>query len=68
LNVNIEAERARKQLTKEALSTALGISSKTYGKYIRGETPIPSDVLISMADLFQCSADYLLGRSLRDSA
>ena len=68
MNVNIEAGRARKQLTKEALSTALGICSKTYGKYIRGETPIPSDVLISMADLFQCSADYLLGRSLRDSA
>ncbi|MBD5154321.1 MAG: helix-turn-helix transcriptional regulator [Oscillibacter sp.] len=68
MNVNIEAERARKQLTKEALSSALGITSKTYMKYIRGETPIPSDTLINMANLFQCSTDYLLGRTAESSA
>lgn len=68
MNVNIEAERARNQFTKEALASALGITSKTYMKYIRGETPIPSDTLLDMADLFQCTTDYLLGRTARDTA
>lgn len=57
---NIEAERGRLQLTKEALSQHLGITARTYNKYIKG-APIPSDVLISMADLFECRVDYLLG-------
>lgn len=58
---NIEAERGRYQLTKEDLSKALGISSKTYLSYVRGERPIPSDKLLKMAALFSCSTDYLLG-------
>ena len=57
---NIEAERGRMQLSKEALSRKLGISSKTYNSYIKG-TPIPSNVLLCMADLFECRVDYLLG-------
>lgn len=59
--VNLEAERARLGLTKEALSAKLRISSKTYLSYVRGDTPIPSDVLERMAGLFKCSTDYLLG-------
>lgn len=57
---NIEAERGRKQFTKEDMAKALGISSKTYLSYIRGERPIPSDKLLKMAHLFHCSTDYLL--------
>lgn len=57
---NIEAERGRIQMTKEAISKHLGITPKTYNGYING-TPIPSVVLINMADLFHCRIDYLLG-------
>ena len=57
---NIEAERGRKQLSKEALSRMLGITSRTYWNYLTGG-PIPSDKLIAMAELFDCSTDYLLG-------
>ena len=57
---NIEAERARLRLTREALCQKLGITSKTYSRYINGN-PIPSPVLIKMAKLFECSTDYLLG-------
>lgn len=56
---NIEAERGRLHLTKEGISKRLGISSKTYLGYIRGN-PIPSDVLIKMSKMFDCSVDYLL--------
>lgn len=58
---NIEAERGRAQLTKEQLSKLLGITSKTYLAYIRGAA-IPSDILVSMAELFGCSTGYLLER------
>ena len=61
MNSNIEAERGRLQMTKEALSAELGITSKTYLSYVRGDTPIPSDVLLKMAQLFRCGTDYLLG-------
>lgn len=57
---NIEAERARIGLSKEALAKELGISSNTYRGYVNG-SPIPSDVLVAMADLFKCKTDYLLG-------
>lgn len=61
MRVNIEAERARHQLSKENISKELGITSKTYLSYIRGNTPIPSNVLVKMARLFDCTTDYLLG-------
>ena len=60
MKVNIEAERARNNLTKQSISAKLGISSKTYWNYINGYTPIPSDVLLSLSDMFHCSTDYLL--------
>ena len=58
---NIEAERGRLGLSKEAISKKLRITSKTYNGYIGGNNPIPSDVLIAMADMFSCRVDYLLG-------
>lgn len=60
MRVNIEAERGRMQITKGELARRLAITQKTYNGYIAG-TPIPSTVLISMADMFGCSTDYLLG-------
>ena len=61
MRANIEAERGRLQLSKEDMSKDLGITSKTSLSYVRGTTPIPSDVLIKMAKRFGCTTDYLLG-------
>lgn len=58
--VNIEAERARLQLTKEQMCEALGVSGKTYLSYIRGGT-IPSTKLEKLRELTGKSTDYLLG-------
>lgn len=63
--VNVEAERARQGMTKEATAKTLGVSQKSYVAYVKEERPIPSDTLIKMAQLFGKSTDYLLG--LRDS-
>ena len=56
---NIEAERGRLGMTKGAMCEALGITSKTYNKYISG-APIPSNILESLQSLTGCSIDYLL--------
>lgn len=58
---NIEAERGRKQLTKAALSDLLGISQTTYNSYVQGDTAIPSNTLLKLSEMFDCSVDYLLG-------
>lgn len=61
--VNIEAERGRAQMTKEALSAELGISQPTYNAYVRGDSAIPSTILVKLSELFGVSTDYLLGRT-----
>jgi len=60
MRVNIEAERARLQLTKAQMSKALGISRDTYSNYIKG-SKIPSDVLELLHEMTGRSIDYLLG-------
>lgn len=59
--LNIEAERSRNNMSKTDFSKKLGVSITTYKRYIDGESPIPSDKIIFMAELFNCSSDYLLG-------
>ena len=60
MRVNIEAERGRMQLTKGEMSTALGITQKTYNSYLNG-SPIPSTVLEKLRRMTGKSIDYLLG-------
>lgn len=59
---NIEAERARNGMTKESLSEALGVNRKTYYNWVT-KGNIPKEKLEKMADLFNVSLDYLLGRT-----
>lgn len=62
MRFNIEAERARKGLTKEELSMQLGVSLKTYYNWVNKDMDIPSSSLLKMADMFGTSIDYLLNR------
>lgn len=59
----IEAERARKGWTIQEFSEKIGIYERTYRNWKDGEKPIPSTMLISIADAFECSVDYILGLS-----
>ena len=59
---NIEAERARKGLTKEELAAVLGVDRKTLRKGGNGGN-IPPNKLAEMANFFGCSTDYLLSTS-----
>ena len=57
--VNIEAERARLQMTQEQLANELNISPNTYRNYLRGG-PIPSTVLEKLRAMTGLSFDDLL--------
>lgn len=65
---NIEAERARKGLSQDELIKALGYKERKsyYGWLNSGNIPVT--VLVKMADIFDCSVDYLLGRTKNPSA
>lgn len=58
---NINVERARFKMSVEELCGKIGIARKTYYNW-QDNGDIPSTKLIAMADLFNCSTDYLLGR------
>ena len=57
----IEAERARRGFTIEEFALEIGVCEKTYRNWKKDNKPITSDVLVRIAKLFDCSADYLLG-------
>lgn len=57
--VNIEAERARLQMTQAQLSKELGISPNTLRNYIKGRN-IPYAVLVKLSAITGGSYDYLL--------
>lgn len=59
---NIDAERSRKRMSVDALTKAIGVSRKTYYNWI-SKGQIPMDKLQRIAEVLDCSADYLLGRA-----
>lgn len=63
---NIEAERARHNLTRLELSKSLSVSRATYSNWQNGKSEIPGAVIIAMSKLFNVTSDYLLGISQAD--
>lgn len=58
---SIEAERARIGKTKKELAEMLKTTPKTLANWQSGRTSIPTVSLIKMAQIFDCTTDYLLG-------
>ena len=50
-------------LTQKQVAQLLGMSQTGYSKYETGENDIPTAVLIKLADFYNTSTDYLLGRT-----
>jgi len=62
---NIRNLRIDKGLTQKQIGEYLGISQNTYSQYEVGILKYPVDVLIKLADLYNVSVDYLVGRTNR---
>ena len=55
--------RIDSDLNQTAVASMLGMSQTGYSKYETGENDIPTEVLIKLADFYDTSVDYLLGRT-----
>lgn len=55
--------RVDNDITIKELSSILGLHRDVYSRYERGVRDFPIDILIKLADFFDCSIDYLVGRS-----
>ena len=59
----LKALRQGKNLSQIALAKDLGVSSRNYQRYEYGEIEAPISVGVALADFFNVSLDYLVGRS-----
>ena len=48
---------------QEYVAEKIGITQTTYSKYELGKVNIPLDMMIKLADLYNVSVDYLIGRT-----
>ena len=55
--------REDSDLTQKEIAEILGMSQTGYSKYETGENDIPTAILIKLADYYNTSTDYHLGRT-----
>ena len=60
---NIHNLREDHDKTQKELADYLNIKQTTYSKYELGKINIPVEVFIKLADFYNVSVDYLLGRT-----
>ena len=60
---NIETERTKNGMGKVKFAHSIGSSTTTVKNWQNGKTEIPASKIIVMANLFNVSTDYLLGRT-----
>ena len=66
MNLKLRELRKKQNLTQMALGELLGISHRNISKYETGLIMPDIDTLISFADFFNVSLDYLVGREYVD--
>ena len=55
--------RKEKKITQKAMAGLLGVTERHYQSMEAGGVNVPSLTLLFLADYFNVSTDYLLGRS-----
>lgn len=61
----IQDLRVDSDLSQKQISEILHISQRSYSHYETGSRGIPIEMLIRLADYYDISVDYLLGRTDR---
>ena len=60
---NIRSLREDRDLKQKDLAQVLHVSQNTYSQYETGIIELTAEKLILLADFYQVSVDYLLGRT-----
>ena len=63
MNLRIRDLREDADLTQAQVGKAINVPQITYAYYESGQRMIPPQVLCALADFYQVSVDYLLGRT-----
>ncbi len=63
LSARLRALRKERKLTRKEVAEHLHIVERTYQRYEQGEREPTASVLAELADFYQVSADYLVGRT-----
>lgn len=62
----LQTLRKKKGLTQEDISDIIGVKLSTYQKYERDAISPPYETLLKLADFYNVSTDYLLGRNTEE--
>lgn len=54
--------------SQKQIAEYLGMKQPQYFRYEQGYRDIPTDILIKLADLYDTSIDYILGRTNREGS
>lgn len=60
---NLRQLRKENNLTQREVASKIALLETTYQSYEAGRTEPPIEIIIKLADIFECSVDYLLGRA-----
>ena len=55
--------REDRDLTQKQLSEFLHCSQQVYSNYELGQRDIPNQILVALADFYDTTTDYILGRT-----
>jgi transcriptional regulator with XRE-family HTH domain len=55
--------KKEKKLFQKDITEAIGVSARGYQRYEKGEREPTASVLVKLADFFDVSIDYLMGRT-----
>ena len=61
LGQRLQEQRILRNLSKKQVASSIGVSASVISNYESGERTPSVEILISLAHLYHCSADYLLG-------
>lgn len=59
----IQDLRIDRDISIKKISMDLGLHRDVYSRYEKGIRDFPIDILIKIADYYNCSLDYLVGRT-----
>ena len=59
----LQKMRERRRISRAIMSELCGLSKSMISKYERGEKQPKLETLVVLSDFFDCSIDYLVGRT-----